>query len=135
MIMSLKEAFQLNKYKYYYESENSFIIEKGGEYYCRVKTEEDARRLTHCLIKIGFNKDNLEKALEETGIKRCNGGTNTGFYRTSKIKNPNYKNGYYYIYQYYTENGDRVVLKSTNLSKLREKVLDKNLEWYSEEKI
>lgn len=131
MSISLEEAFLLSKHKYYYQSENSFIIEKDGEYYCRVKTEEDARRVTHYLKKIGFNKDNLEKALSKTGVKRCNGGTNTGFYRTSKVKNTNYKLGYVYRYQC-TKNGKLIVIKSINLSKLRKKVLDKGLDWYAE---
>ena len=131
MNMSLREAFVLSKHKYYYQSENSFIIEKDGIYYCRVRTEEDARKVTHYLKKIGFDKENLEKALSKTGVKRCNGGTNTGFYRTSKIKNQNYKLGYVYMYQC-TQNGKRIVLKSIELSKLRKKVLDKGLDWYAE---
>ena len=132
MEMSLKEAFQLQRYKYYHKSENSYIIDKDKEYFCRVKTEEDARRLTHHLKKIGFEKKNLEKALEETGIKKCNGGTNTGFYRTSRIRNPNYKSGYVYTYQYYNDDGKRVIIKSIDLSKLRKKVLEKGLVWYAE---
>lgn len=131
MSISLEEAFLLSKHKYYYQSENSFIIEKDGLYYCRVKTEEDARRLTHYLKKIGFDKKNLEKALMETGIKKCNKRTNTGFYRTSKVKDPNYKLGYVYRYQC-TKNGKLIVIKSIDLSKLRKKVIDRGLEWCAE---
>lgn len=128
MGLTLKEAMQLRRFKYYHKSDNSYIVEKDGDYYCRVKTEEDARRLTHHLKKIGFHKINLEKALKETGIKKCKKGTNTGYYRTSKIKNQNYKLGYVYVYQY-EENGRRMLIKSTTLFKLREKVLAKGLEW------
>ena len=131
MELTLKEAMGLRRFKYYHKSDNSYIIEKNGEYYCRVKTEEDARKLTHYLKKIGFTKENLEEALNKTGVQKCKKGTNTGYYRTSKIKNQHYKSGYVYVYQY-EEDGKRMLLKSINLSKLREKVLDKGLEWKRE---
>ena len=131
MNLTLKEAFHLQKHKYYHKSESSYIIEKDKEYFCRVRTEEDARRLTHHLKKIGFNKENLERALKETGIKKCKNKTNTGFYRTSRIKNENYKNNCFYSYQY-NQGNKRVLIKATTLSKLRNKVLEKGLDWYAE---
>ena len=129
--ISLKEAFNLAKYSYYHKSDNSYIIEKDNEYYCRVKTEKEAQRLTFHLKRIGFKKENLERALQETNIQRCRKTRNTGFYRTSKIKDNRYKSGYVYVYEY-TKDGKKFQIKSTTLSKLREKVLNKGLNWYPE---
>lgn len=132
--MGLKEAFNLAKHLYYHKSGNTYIIEKGDEYYCRVKTEKDAQRLTFHLKRIGFKKENLEKALKETNIKRCrkwDRTTNTGFRRTSRIKNNRYRLGYMYSYEY-MEDGKHYSIRATNLPKLREKVLIKGLEWYPE---
>lgn len=128
----LKDAFNLAKYSYYHKSGNTYVIEKDNEYYCRVKTESDARKLTFYLKRIGFCKDNLEKALTETGVERCMRGnkvTNTGFYKVSKQKNARYKLGYMYVYEY-TKKGKHAYLKATTLEKLRKRVIMKGYDWY-----
>ena len=130
--MSLKEAFNLAKHSYYHKSRNSYVIEKDREYYCRVKTEKEAKRLTYHLKRIGFKKENLERALKETNIERCRKWkkvTNTGFYKTSKIRNNRYKLGYMYNYEYIKE-GKLHFIRATDLQKLRKKVIEKGLEWY-----
>ena len=132
--LSLWEAFNLAKHCYYRKSMNTYLIEKNGEYYCRVKTEKEAKRLTYHLKRIGFKKENLERALKETKIQRCRKGgkkTNTGFYRTRRVTDKKYKLGYAYIYEY-VEDGKYHYLKSTTLHKLRGRVLSKGLKWYPE---
>ena len=129
--MKLKDVFNLAKYSYYHKSGNTYVIEKNNEYYCRVKTESDAKKVTYYLKRNGFSKDNLEKALSETGVERCKKGdkiSNTGFYKVSKQKNARYKLGYMYTYEY-KKNDKHSYLKATTLEKLRKKVIGKGYEW------
>ena len=54
----------------------------------------------------------------------------TGFFRVSKIHHSQYKQGFLWSYDYYPEIGSRQKrITSTNLLKLKEKVLSKGLEW------
>lgn len=130
--MSLKEAFNLAKHKYYRKSMDTYLVEKDGEYYCRVKTEKEAQRLTFYLKRIGFRKENLEEALKELNIEKCKkkrSASNTGFYGTSRWKDNRYKTGYKYAYRY-VEDGKPKYITAITLSKLRKKVLSKGLKWY-----
>lgn len=57
--------------------------------------------------------------------------TSTGFFRVSKRKNVKYKQGFLWCYNYYPEMGKRQkMITSTNLLKLKEKVLSKGLDWF-----
>ena len=56
--------------------------------------------------------------------------SSTGYFRVSKQKNKECKNGFIWKYQYYDENGIRRRIHSVDLKALKEKVLAKGLEWY-----
>ena len=53
----------------------------------------------------------------------------TGYYRVSKKACAKCKKGFVYRYQYYNDNGDKIAITSTDLKKLKKKVLEKGLIW------
>ena len=52
----------------------------------------------------------------------------TGYFRVSKEKG-NYKQGFRWRYQYFDKEGKKRAIKSIDIDKLKQKVLDKNLPW------
>ena len=50
------------------------------------------------------------------------------YYRVTKVKQKNAKQGFYWAYRYY-EDGKRRALYATTLEKLKKKVLDRGFEW------
>lgn len=54
----------------------------------------------------------------------------TGYFRVSKTKNPQYKQGFMYMYQYYDNNKKRHKITSVDIKKLEQKVKAKGLEWF-----
>lgn len=52
----------------------------------------------------------------------------TGYFRVSKTKNDALKQGYFYEYNY-NKDGKRIRITSKDLDKLKEKVIEKELEW------
>lgn len=65
---------------------------------------------------------------EETRKKISETKNTTGFYRVSKKKNLQLKQGFRWVYRYY-QDGKQINISSINLYKLKEKILSKNLEW------
>ncbi|WP_405287651.1 HNH endonuclease [Methanobrevibacter sp.] len=59
-------------------------------------------------------------------ISKAKGSSN--YFRVTIEKDPTCKQGFIYRYQY-SENNKRKKIKSVNLEKLKEKVLDRGLEW------
>lgn len=53
---------------------------------------------------------------------------NTGIYRVSRVKSKKYKSGFCYVYTY-TKDKKQKKITSKNLKILKEKVLNKGLEW------
>lgn len=53
----------------------------------------------------------------------------TGYFRVSKCKRPQYKQGFTYKYLYY-ENGKQRAISSVDIKKLEKKVKAKGLEWF-----
>jgi hypothetical protein len=66
----------------------------------------------------------------KTMLKKSNTLNSTGYFRVIKIKKEGTKQGFLWAYNYYDENNKRHRITSTNLEKLKEKVLAKGLEWY-----
>ena len=52
----------------------------------------------------------------------------TGYFRVSKEKG-NYKQGFRWRYQYFDKDGSKKAIKSTNINKLKEKVINLSLPW------
>lgn len=72
-----------------------------------------------------FNKKHSEEAKRKMSEKH----NTTGFYRVSKQKKNSCKQGFIWVYQYYIDSQKKDI-SSTDLNRLKEKVLEKNLEWY-----
>ena len=68
------------------------------------------------------------KLPEETKLKISNSKNTTGYFRVSKIKCKECKQGYTWRYRYSTKDG-RKVLESTDINKLKQKVLENGLPW------
>lgn len=56
--------------------------------------------------------------------------TTTGYYNVSIEKTKNTKQGFVYCYQYYDDDKKRHKIRSTDLDKLKDKVIAKKLRWY-----
>lgn len=79
--------------------------------------------------KIGEeNKGNYFEMRQSTKFKLSKTTNTTSFYNVSKKKDNKYKQGYVFVYRYY-KNKKRHFIYSTNLNKLKYKVLSKNLIW------
>ena len=109
----------------------------------RVYTEETRRKMSESLsgekhpnwgthrseeTKKRISESNIgKKHTEETMVKMSKSHNKTGYYRVSKRK-AHTKQGFLWTYSYYTEKGLRHIT-SINIHKLKEKVLEKGLEW------
>lgn len=70
------------------------------------------------------------KKLSKEHRKKISKAQNTtGYYRVVKSKNPQCRQGFYYRYQYYDDNGKQHRITSVSLEKLEKKVKAKGLEW------
>lgn len=69
--------------------------------------------------------DKVKDKISETRLYKYN---TTGYYRVSKLKYNNCKNGLLYQYRY-RENGRRRCISCTNINGLEEKVKGKGLKW------
>ena len=70
------------------------------------------------------HSDETRRKISEA--KKCE--NTTGYYRVYKQKNPAYKQGFTWAYQYY-EDGKHRTTSSTDIKKLEEKVRQKGLKW------
>ena len=81
-------------------------------------------RADHALIhRVG------QKHTEKNILKMMKLQNKTGFYRVGKYNQRKLKQGFDWKYQYINENGKSRVISSINLVTLKEKVLEKGLEW------
>ena len=79
--------------------------------------------------KRGENHPMYGKHRSDETIKKISESQNcTGFFRVYKHKDSRYKQGFHWVYQYY-EGGKQKAITSVDIDKLKEKVLDKGLEW------
>ena len=69
------------------------------------------------------------KRTEEEIIKKMKSTNSTGFYKVYRAKDNSCKNGFIYKYQYYDENNNRKGIYSSDILKLKEKVIENNLKW------
>lgn len=81
--------------------------------------------------KLGVKNPNYNKRMSiETRKKMSESHNNTsGFYRVYKFESSTYKKGFGWRYQYVDNSNRRFNVSATSLSILKQKVLDKNLEW------
>ena len=62
-------------------------------------------------------------------VKMSKSKNSTGFFRVYKNYDSKYTQGFIYVYRYLDKFGKTCVLKSVDLKKLKEKVINKNLLW------
>jgi len=94
-----------------------------------VHTEESKRKIGDA--QKGEKNVNYGKPRPmERNIKNSKKLNTTGYFRVMKIKKPETKQGFTWLYTYYDEKGKRHRITSVDINKLKEKVLAKGLEWY-----
>lgn len=67
---------------------------------------------------------------DETKLNMVKSRNTTGIYRVHKKKNKRLKQGFNWAYQYRDENNNKKVISNCSLDKLKQKVLEKGLEWH-----
>ena len=77
--------------------------------------------------KINAEQD-MESIQEEIRDYHMKSRNKTGFYRVDKCNNDSYKQGFFWRYRYCIDSQHKSI-SSTDLNKLKEKVLEQNLEW------
>ena len=109
---------------------------------------KDGNKTNNCILNLQLMKHGTHNHLHMNGennhmygkhrsetvkkrISHANSEKNstTGLYRVYKHKIKNHEQGFNWRYNYCDENGKRRSLNSLDLDKLKEKVLDKGLEW------
>lgn len=117
---------------------------KNNPMYNKKHTEESRRKISKKLSGANnsmYNKKHSEKTKRKIGAKHkgkkysketrqkmSKRHNTTGFYRVSKKRDSNYKQGFIWIYQYY-DNNKRKAIYSVDLKKLEKKVRKEGLEW------
>ena len=135
--------------KEFEENQNNKPIPGNTNYYRVYKRIVDGKpyyryRYTENGIECGFGSKSikqLEKKVKENGLEwkiidetippvedKITTKNTSGFYKVSKQKCKSCSKGYRWRYTYKKE-GKTKEITSTNLNKLKEKVLEKNLEW------
>ena len=79
---------------------------------------------------LGENNPMLNKNhAEETMLKMSSIKSTSGYYRVSKHKDKKSSLGFYYVYQYYTDDKKRTKISRKSIPELKEAVLEKGLLW------
>ena len=98
---------------------------KKSPMYGKTHSEETRKKMSEAHKGKKFSEKTKRK-MSEIKSQEAN---KTGFYRVTKVKQKKYKKGFSWLYRYYNENNEQKSFSSTNLKKLKEKVLSNNLEW------
>lgn len=123
--MNRFEKLYIKKYKSSYR-ENGYNLDHGGDA-SYIKSEETRRKLSeqkmgenNPMYGIPHSTEHNMKISEKLG--------STGIFRVSKKKDRCCSQGFLWTYRW-MENGKSMKLSSVDLDKLKQKVLDKGLEW------
>ena len=87
------------------------------------KHSEEARKK----MSKAHSRENLS---EEARKKISEAKNTTGYYCVTKRKGPTCRQGFFYVYQYYDDDGKRYAISSVDIKKLEKKVKAKGLEWF-----
>lgn len=77
--------------------------------------------------KEGYFKNKIRS--NKTKLKISKIQNTSGYFRVSKLKTERYKQGFFWKYCYYDEDGKRKAITSVDIKKLEEKVKARGLEW------
>lgn len=113
------------------ETRKKISESKKGEnhpMYGKTRSEEIRKKISESLK--GENNPMYGKTHSEEARKKISEARNTtGFYRVSKKKDNNCKQGFIWLYRYYQNDGKRKSFSSTDLKKLEKKVKAQSLPW------
>lgn len=89
------------------------------------------KKSTHAIYHNTGDKNHFYNKCHElkTKIKMSKSKNSTGFFRVYKNYSSHYSQGFIYVYRYIDEFGKSHAVKSVDLKKLKEKVINKNLMW------
>lgn len=107
---------------------------------------KDENKLNNCILNLEAMEDKEHRSLHSAGennskpwlgktfsedhCTKISKATNTtGYFRVSKCKSKDRKQGFAWVYWYY-ENGKHRAISSVNIDKLEEKVVAKGLPWF-----
>ena len=108
-----------NELQNHFQNENQNENELENE----LKMNSQKRRLNHL-------KKHKEETCKDYYLRQSLAHNNSsGYFRVTKAVCKRCQQGYTWKYQYYDEQGQKQVLQSTDLLKLKEKVLKKGLTW------
>ena len=109
---------------------------KNNPFYGKKHSKESKKKMSKAKKGKKLKKDHCMKIKESLTGKRHSldrqineslGQNTTGYFRVSKHIAHSTKTGYSYRYSYYDDDGKRIMINSTNLKKLEEKVKSKGL--------
>lgn len=128
----IKRGAQHPQYKDY-----ARVVKRGDTYNIMYKSkrlcsstdksllEDLANKINIKQISIDDVKCEMQKRKNDVRVSR----NTTGFFRVSKTKNKAYKKGFIWRYRYLNEHHKEKALTATSLDALKQKVLERNLEW------
>ena len=98
---------------------------------CILNLEAMLKSEHHKLHNSGGNNPMYSKhhSMESNINHSASQNNSTNYFRVTKQKNSTYKQGFAWNYKYYDESGNRKGITSSNLNKLKEKVLNRGLPW------
>ena len=114
----------------YKVKEGKYEIKKGKHYYGRYSSRDDAREVCLELKKLGWDKENLQRAQSNAKVKPLDrySRNTSGYAHVIKQLDNRLKQGYVWAYSY-KENGKVKRLTCKTIKGLEEKVKEKGLEW------
>lgn len=116
------------------ETKNQMAESKKGDKN-PMKNPETAKKVSEALTgRRGpetnmWGKHHTKETRTQISKKKSRQQNTTGYYRVRKAKTNSCKQGFYYRYRYYDDNGKRKEISSVDIKKLEEKVKKAGLEW------
>lgn len=109
-------------------SSHSRLHNKGNNHYLYGKHHLDETKQK--ISESCKNKIVSEETKKKISIAVSQTSNTTGFYRVSKHKQKECKQGFFWEYSYHDSTGKIIRISSIDLNKLKQKVLERGLEWY-----
>ena len=123
-LLNQHEKYGINFYNTY-ENDFHYNLTSGGET-SPMKDPTLKNKMSESIKKLWNSKDYRTK---NSIAKSKSTNKTTKYYKVYKVQDNRYKQGFRYVYSYYTEKGKRKTISSTNIKKLEQKVKKLNLLW------
>lgn len=156
-LLNAMEEYYIWEYNTF-EDDFHYNLTKGGEAPMRGRRHTDATKEKISKATYGFkhtpeSKEKISKAMYgknnpnygkkgkehpcfgskrtlKTKQKISEARNTTGYFRVNKNKNTKCRQGFYYSYRYFDDDGKRHAISSVDIEKLEKKVKAKGLEWF-----